>query len=181
MTIQEAARYARSQLMDLYPQGEAHSICDLLLESITGLSKIDRIANGKGALNKTQQNQFVFYLHRLLQQEPIQYVLEKAWFYGMELFVNPNVLIPRPETEQLVQWVIDFVTGAGKKHFASENPPSYPTQKLKILDMGTGSGCIALALKNKIPNAEIWACDKSEEALNIARRNGAAHRRHCRK
>ncbi len=173
MTIQEAGSNARRQLTSIYAPGEAASITDLLLESITALSKIDRIASKDRALNSLQQNQFTLYLDRLLQHEPIQYVLQKAWFYGMELFIDSNVLIPRPETEQLVQWVIEWITTVGENHFAIENHPGFPTNKLKILDMGTGSGCIALALKNQIPNAEIWACDNSEEALNVARRNGA--------
>jgi release factor glutamine methyltransferase len=84
------------------------------------------------------------------------------------------VLIPRPETEELVDWVIKDVKASGKDVFENKGNESDETTLLKILDVGTGSGCIALALKKNIPKAEVWGCDLSEEALNIARRNGSA-------
>ncbi|HZI01588.1 MAG TPA: peptide chain release factor N(5)-glutamine methyltransferase, partial [Flavisolibacter sp.] len=107
------------------------------------------------------------------QQEPIQYVLNTAWFYGMKLYVDPSVLIPRPETEELVQWMIDDVKQTGKDVFNKAATDADVTSELKILDIGTGSGCIPLALKNAMPKAEIWGCDISEEALTVARRNGS--------
>ncbi|MBD0279612.1 MAG: peptide chain release factor N(5)-glutamine methyltransferase, partial [Flavisolibacter sp.] len=111
---------------------------------------------------------------RLQQHEPIQYILNEAHFYGMKLFVNNSVLIPRPETEELIEWIIEEVRAAGKDVFHRGVTEADETKKLKILDVGTGSGCIALALKKAMPKAEVWGCDVSEEALNIARRNGSA-------
>ncbi|RYZ18488.1 MAG: peptide chain release factor N(5)-glutamine methyltransferase, partial [Chitinophagaceae bacterium] len=112
-------------------------------------------------------------LQRLLTHEPVHYVLNKAWFYGMELYVDKAVLIPRPETEELVHWIINDVKASGIAVFDQNTLKSDATTKLKILDIGTGSGCIALALKKEIPKAEVWGCDVSEEALNVARRNGS--------
>lgn len=94
---------------------------------------------------------------RLLNGEPLQYILNKAWFLELELFVNPHTLIPRPETEELAQWII-------KSSIKLEGD-------VNILDIGTGSGCIALALKKHIPEARICASDISAEALKIAKKN----------
>jgi release factor glutamine methyltransferase len=100
--------------------------------------------------------------------------MNKTWFYGMELYVDKNVLIPRPETEELVQWIVDDVKASGKNVFVRKSMEADETKQLKILDVGTGSGCIALALKKIMPKAEVWGCDLSEEALNVARRNGSS-------
>jgi release factor glutamine methyltransferase len=100
--------------------------------------------------------------------------MNKSWFYGMELYVDKAVLIPRPETEELVDWVVKDMKASGIDVFPKEATDADVTTQLKILDIGTGSGCIALALKKMLPKAEVWGCDTSEEALNVARRNGAA-------
>jgi release factor glutamine methyltransferase len=92
----------------------------------------------------------------------------------MELYVDRSVLIPRPETEELVDWVTSDVNKAGIAVFQRGPAQADMTRQLKIVDIGTGSGCIALALKKAMPKAEVWGCDVSEEALNVARRNGAA-------
>jgi release factor glutamine methyltransferase len=92
----------------------------------------------------------------------------------LKLFVDRNVLIPRPETEELVDWVISDVKQKGLDVFNKNATAADKTSLLKILDVGTGSGCIALALKSAMPLAEVWGCDSSDEALNVARRNGSA-------
>jgi release factor glutamine methyltransferase len=91
----------------------------------------------------------------------------------MKLQVNSSVLIPRPETEELVHWIIQDIKKSGKDVFERKHAEADVTNELKILDIGTGSGCIALALKKEMPKAEVWGCDISEEALNTARRNGS--------
>jgi release factor glutamine methyltransferase len=106
-----------------------------------------------------------------MHHEPMQYALNEAWFYGMKLFVNKNVLIPRPETEELVDWIIKDVQATGKNVFERKEGEADETTQLKILDVGTGSGCIAMALKKTMPKAEV--CDISDEALDVARRNGS--------
>jgi release factor glutamine methyltransferase len=92
-------------------------------------------------------------LHRINQGEPYQYVINQSWFYGMELSVNEHVLIPRPETEELVDYLI--------KHVPSNS----------VIDLGTGSGCIALALKKGLPQVKILGVDLSSEALDVAKKN----------
>jgi release factor glutamine methyltransferase len=91
----------------------------------------------------------------------------------LKLFVDRNVLVPRPETEELVDWIINDIKQKGLDVFEKNATDADQTTLLKILDVGTGSGCIALALKNKMPRAEVWGCDNSDEALNVARRNGS--------
>ncbi|HWR33662.1 MAG TPA: peptide chain release factor N(5)-glutamine methyltransferase, partial [Chitinophagaceae bacterium] len=87
------------------------------------------------------------------------YVLNESWFCGLKLYVDKNVLIPRPETEELVEWIISNC--------------KFPVDELKILDIGTGSGCIPISVKRRIRKAEVWACEISEDALAVAKRNAA--------
>ena len=95
----------------------------------------------------------------MLKEKPIQYITGEAWFYGLRFEVNENTLIPRPETEELVEWIIESQKSKVK------------SQKISILDIGTGSGCIPISLKKEIPNAIVSAIDVSEKALEMARKN----------
>lgn len=157
MTIQEALTQARSRLREIYEQGEADAIGEWLMEWITGAGRQLRFARPEQLLSATQEEQWTEAMDRLEKQEPIQYVTHQAWFCGLPLYVNEHVLIPRPETEELVEWVISHCR--------------FPIQQLDILDVGTGSGCIALGLKKRLGKASIVACDISSEALEVARLN----------
>lgn len=174
MKLAAAERYIRNSLESIYPTNEAVIMADMLLEHFTSFSKGDRLMNKEADLTQEQEVAIHKGVERLLKHEPIQYILNKCWFYGMELFVDPSVLIPRPETEELVAWIINDVRSAGYNVFSRGTADADETDLLKILDVGTGSGCIALALKKAMPQAEVWGCDLSEEALNVARRNGSA-------
>lgn len=174
MKVLEAERYIKDHLKEIYEEQEAANIAGLAIEHITGFSKTERVSKKEEQLPSSQMNLLQENLQRLKQHEPIQYIMNKAWFYGMELYVDKNVLIPRPETEELVQWIVDDVKASGKDVFVRKPTESDETTKLKILDVGSGSGCIPLALKKTMPNAEVWGCDISEEALNVARRNGSS-------
>ncbi|MBD0377305.1 MAG: peptide chain release factor N(5)-glutamine methyltransferase [Flavisolibacter sp.] len=173
MKIREADQWLRQQLHTIYEQGEAAIIADWVMEHLTGCTRSQR-AVLEESLNIHQLHHLTEIFQRLQQHEPIQYILNEAHFYGMKLFVNNSVLIPRPETEELIEWIIEEVRAAGKDVFHRGTTEADETKKLKILDVGTGSGCIALALKKAMPKAEVWGCDVSEEALNVARRNGSA-------
>src|SRR6476660_7140142 len=174
MKLAAAERYIRNSLESIYPTNEAVIMADMLLEHFTSFSKGDRLMNKEADLTQQQEVAIHKGVERLLKHEPIQYIMNKCWFYGMELFVDPSVLIPRPETEELVAWIINDVRSAGYNVFSRGTADADETDLLKILDVGTGSGCIALALKKAMPQAEVWGCDLSEEALNVARRNGSA-------
>jgi release factor glutamine methyltransferase len=158
MTCQQAYQELSSKLRGLYDHREAANIADMVLEYISGEKKIDRVLNGQRALTAYQQQLFSAYTERLLQHEPIQYVLGESWFAGLKFYVDKNVLIPRPETEELVNWITADVAAPA-------------AQALTILDIGTGSGCIAVALKKQLPSARVHALDISGPALEIARKN----------
>lgn len=157
MTIQEATYFILNQLRKIYPEGEASQITDWLMEHITGSKKVERMVYKNDDINKTEETQLKEYLNRLLQHEPIQYILHEAWFGGMRFYVDQNVLIPRPETEELVDWIITDC--------------KFPIRQLTLLDIGCGSGCIPIFLKRKFRKADVWACDISEAALNVAKKN----------
>lgn len=174
MKLYEAEQYLKQQLKNIYDETEAANIASLAIEHITSLTKSGRLVRKNESLPGHQLRQLEHYLQRLKKHEPIQYIMNKAWFYGMELYVDKNVLIPRPETEELVEWIINDAKANDKNVFEKKQAGADETTFLKILDVGTGSGCIALSLKKIIPRAEVWGCDSSEEALNVARRNGSA-------
>ena len=174
MKMAEAEARMKQELLSIYGEGESAAIAAMAMDAISGHERSRRLLLKDEALTAEQQKQFGEYLEKLKAQEPVQYVLNRCWFSDMELYVDPAVLIPRPETEELVDWIIKDVKAAGLDVFSKRNFESDKTKALKILDVGTGSGCIALALKKAMPLAEVWACDVSEEALTVARRNGAA-------
>lgn len=173
MKIAEAEKYVKDELKNVYEETEAANIADMVMEHISSLPKADRVLRSDFLLSSEQSDQLRIYVRKLQQHEPVQYVLNKCWFYGMELYVDKNVLIPRPETEELVHWILQDVKTSGKNVFEKMSIQADDTTGLKILDVGTGSGCIALALKKEMPKAEVWGCDVSDEALNVARRNGS--------
>lgn len=173
MKIGEAEIWLRQELSSFYNASEASNIASLVIEHITGFAKMERVVKKEDKLIVQQLHHLTEIHHRLLQNEPLQYALGEAWFYGMKLFVDKNVLIPRPETEELVDWIIKDIQAAGKNAFERKEADADATTELKIVDVGTGSGCIALALKKALPKAEVWACDISDEALDVARRNGS--------
>jgi release factor glutamine methyltransferase len=157
MTIEKARKEIFASINCIYEKDEANNIAELALEHVTRLSRIEILLNKSIALSKDQNELLAKITTRLQHHEPIQYILNEAWFGGMKFYVDKNVLIPRPETEELVEWIL--------KEVKSQK------SKVKILDVGTGSGCIAITLKNKLPSAEVWACDKSDEVLTVARMN----------
>lgn len=157
MKIREANKHLISQLRAIYEESEAENISDWILEHITGKKRTDRIMNKEKLLNPEQVSQLNQYLDRLLQHEPVQYVLNEAWFCGLKFYVDKSVLIPRPETEELVEWIISDC--------------KFPIDALSILDIGSGSGCIPITLKKRLGKADVWSCDISPEALRIANQN----------
>ena len=157
MTIHAALKYIAEKLESIYVNSEVGKMAEMLLEHLTGHKKNELSLYKDKELPNEQLEKLNNFLPRLLNHEPIQYVLNECWFYGLKFYVDKNVLIPRPETEELVDWIIRNLR--------------FPFAELKILDIGTGSGCIAISLKRKLRKAEVWACDISKEALNVAKQN----------
>lgn len=164
MTTEQAYIDFKKKLETIYEDREADNITDWVFENVTGLKKWER----RGNINKLSEiylNQLEIYLAELLQHKPVQYVLNEAWFYKMKFFVNGYVLIPRPETEELVEWIVDdFRIQIGDLQFKER-------LNFRIIDIGTGSGCIPVSLKKELPNANVTAIDVSEKALLVARKN----------
>ncbi len=148
-----------SQLTPLYDEGEAESFFYLILEEKYHLKRIDLALQLSLEFSESEIQDWNVILEQLKLELPVQYILGSTSFYGLKFEVNDKVLIPRPETEELVDWIIRdcFV-------LTNDNMP-------KILDIGTGSGCIAIALAKNLPNAQVFAIDVSEKALATAKRN----------
>jgi release factor glutamine methyltransferase len=163
MTLQQATQHLVAELESLYEPREAAAITALVMGHISGLGKIDRIINKNDPLSLDQTQLLQTYKAALLRHQPVQYVLQEAWFGGMKFEVNAQVLIPRPETEELVAWAVE--RGARVVGDPTKSKP------ISILDVGTGSGCIAILLKKKMPQATLYGCDISAGALRVARTN----------
>ncbi|MCF4100923.1 peptide chain release factor N(5)-glutamine methyltransferase [Gillisia sp. M10.2A] len=150
-----------TQLQTEYPPEEVLSFFNILTGFFLGMSRLQVALAPEKELSQEELKQFENALSRLEEHEPIQYITGVTEFFGLQFKVNKNVLIPRPETEGLVQWILDDIRN---------NPKS---SEIKILDIGTGSGCIAISLAKHLPEAQVWAMDVSPEALETAKVNAA--------
>jgi release factor glutamine methyltransferase len=159
MKIKEYRTQFIQELTPIYDAGEAESFFYLILEEKHQMKRIDLALNPDLTFSDTAIQYWNSILEELKKEIPIQYLLGKTSFYGLDFEVNENVLIPRPETEELVEWILESQKSKVK------------SQKLKILDIGTGSGCIAISLAKNIPNATVFAIDISEKALATAKKN----------
>lgn len=154
MTIFQAHEQLKSLLLTFYGQREASNIANLVMEHLTQKNRIDRLLAKDQLLSAEQVIQLDSMSRQLAAHRPVQYILGEAWFSGMSFYVNEHTLIPRPETEELIEWIASETTSAGN-----------------ILDIGTGSGCIPISLKKKLPVHTITSIDISVEALKVAERN----------
>ncbi|HNX88253.1 MAG TPA: peptide chain release factor N(5)-glutamine methyltransferase [Paludibacteraceae bacterium] len=174
--MQHFLKKLNTSLADMYSEAELHMIANLLLENITGLSRVQLLSNKDLILNDEKNILADRYLLQLKNHEPIQYILGETEFYGLKFKVNPSVLIPRPETEELVEWVSPHPLryfphkGEGMEEIGVFKSPRGDLGGF-FLDIGTGSGCIAVSLKKKFPFANVAAMDISSEALEVAREN----------
>ena len=147
----------RDALRGCYPDSEALSIAKMLLMEVFGFSTLELYGGKDKEISGKRRDVLNEMIARLQKNEPIQYIIGIETFGGLTFEVNANVLIPRPETLELVQWIV-------------EDWQTKPAGR--ILDVGTGSGCIAISLANRIPQAKVEAWDVSEDALEVARKNG---------
>lgn len=154
MTIGKITEKFISDLRHIYPAEESRNLAFLAIENRSGLKKHQVLIQKDKELEKNTKNELLQILEELRYGKPIQYILGETEFCGLKFIVNNHVLIPRPETEELVYWA--------KENIASNSI---------ILDVGTGSGCIAVSLKHFFPIAEVYGLDFSEEALEVAKEN----------
>jgi release factor glutamine methyltransferase len=160
MTILELKETFFKALKDFYSKEEINVLFKMASAHVLCMSAVDLALNPNHLVESTQVAIFQKIIFQLKEQVPIQYIVGSCKFYGLSFEVNKHTLIPRPETEELVDWVL---VNTNKN------------QQLKILDIGTGSGCIAISLAKKLPNATVHAIDFSEEALKIASKNADKH------
>ena len=161
MSLQDTKQAIKHQLSSLYDALEINSMVNIIIEEVTGWDALHQNIHKNDALDQSQIEQLEHYVKQLCTGKPLQYIIEKAWFMGKVYFVNEAVLIPRPETEELVEWIIEYAQIINKP--------------LSMIDIGTGSGCIPISLKLAIPNANLTAIDISKEALAIAQKNAASY------
>ncbi len=152
MTIEKAHHNLVEMLTPIFEKGEATQLARIVFEDAFSITNFFR----KDELNDQQLTALKTIQTRLLAQEPVQYIVGMTYFYDLKFKVNPAVLIPRPETEELVAWIL-------------EDQPK--NQDLRVLDIGTGSGCIPITIKSKAPNFQLAALDVSFSALSVAKEN----------
>lgn len=145
----------RQELSPFYDEMEADSFFFLILEAFHAMKRVDLALNPAFELDAVQLLQWETVLSELKKERPIQYILGETEFFGLPFYVNENTLIPRPETEELVDWIL-----------RNQKDP-----KIKILDIGTGTGCIAISLAKNLPEAKVFALDVSDKALDVAKKN----------
>jgi release factor glutamine methyltransferase len=158
MNLQEATKHITNSLQKIYSQRESQNIASILMEDITALSATQRLITSTKDLTATQILKLEQNIEELLQHKPIQQIVGYTWFAGNKFYIDENVLIPRPETDELVNHII-------KQHL---------NQTISIIDIGTGSGCIAVSLKHNLPSATVTAIDVSNKALVIAAKNAGS-------
>ncbi|WP_087565443.1 peptide chain release factor N(5)-glutamine methyltransferase [Polaribacter sp. SA4-10] len=161
MILKEFRAFCTEALSGIYPQTEIDTFFFLLIEEKLELQRIDTVLKPEFELSDDILQELKAIIERLIKEEPIQYILGKTEFYGFPFLVDKNTLIPRPETEELVEWVLDEVA-----KIADSN-----VSELSILDIGTGTGCIPISLAKNLPNAKITTIDISSKALKIAKQN----------
>lgn len=159
-TIQQMQQYIRQGIQEAYPEPEAGAIAQLVLEHVLQKSRVQLRLGQQEPVSEAQEAYIKEAVMRLRRQEPVQYVLGVAHFYGLDLQVDERVLIPRSETEELVDLVL-------KEHRAKHG--------LQVLDICTGSGCIPLAMATNLPEARVYGLEVSEGALEVAKANAAIY------
>jgi release factor glutamine methyltransferase len=160
MDIGQAQRQLTSDLTPLYDSREAGLIADWVMEHLTGRSKLDRLMRPAEVLADPLLRKYYIYRSELLAHRPVQYVIHETWFAGLRFYVDETVLIPRPETEELVEWALATIPAV------SSDP---------LLDVGTGSGCVAVTIARRLQTLPVHACDISTSALKVMEKNAAHH------
>jgi len=161
MTLKNFRTYFTDTLKEIYPKTEIDTFFFLLIEEKLNLQRVDSVMHPDFLIIDAILSELKVILKRLLKEEPIQYIIGNTEFYGLPFKVNKNTLIPRPETEELVEWVLKEVTELQIRKI----------EKISILDIGTGTGCIPISLAKNLSNSSISAIDVSGDALKVAQQN----------
>src|SRR5690606_38383597 len=148
----------KQKLKDLFDTDETDALFAMVIDEVLNYSRADIVLKKEDEIPLAYQSRLEEIVSQLQQEIPIQYIFEKAYFYGYEFKVTPATLIPRPETEELVEWILSEMKNE-------------PQKKWKVLDIGTGTGCIPITIKKEFPLAIVSAIDVSVDALQIAQEN----------
>lgn len=149
--------FFKKELIDILPEQEMEAQFREVFYVLFGMRRSDLVLKTNRAFSESEILRFFSLVKELKKGRPLAYVLQQKEFFGLNFFVNENVLIPRPETEELVDWIL--------------HKPEIKKKNFKILDIGTGSGCIAISLKKLLPDATVSALDVSEAAMKVAKKN----------
>lgn len=160
MLLKNYRTYFIEKLTPIYDVMEAESFFNIALNELKGWKRVDVALNPTAEISGEEVDKWNAVLHKLELQQPIQYIFGHTHFYGLDFEVNSSTLIPRPETEELVEWIIHENKSSGR---------------VKILDVGTGSGCIAIALAKNLTDAQVYAIDVSVDALAVAKQNAVTN------
>jgi release factor glutamine methyltransferase len=160
MTLKELKQRFIEELQFLYDADETEQLFYLAVDHVSGMNRIQTIFNADHQIESAQYNSYQRIQKELKEGIPLQYITGKAWFCGLKFKVNGSVLIPRPETEELVQWILETASGV---------------ENSNLIDIGTGSGCIAVTLKNRMSGLQVDALDISADALSVAKENAMAN------
>ncbi len=180
MTLKNFRTYFTDTLKEIYPKTEIDTFFFLLIEEKLNLRRVDSVMQPDFLIADAILSELKIILKRLQKEEPIQYILGNTEFYGLPFKVNKNTLIPRPETEELVEWVLKEVTKLQSDKVAKLDIDVISTinkeKTLSILDIGTGTGCIPISLAKNSSDVEISAIDVSSKALEVARQNATLNK-----
>ncbi len=179
MKLSEIKILFQTELSELYSKSEIEELFSIFCESFLELNKIELRHNLNKDLSEVDSKKFSDAISELKIGKPFQQILGETEFYGMRFFVNEQVLIPRPETEELLELAIRKIQEKSKKNQVFNEglrEPQPDNQQLKILDIGTGSGIIPIVLKKYFPEAEVTSIDISKDSLEIAKRNAEFHK-----
>lgn len=166
MNLSEIKEIFHSELVNIYEKDEIESFFKLLMDEYLNLKPFEWVLRGNDLIEYDKEKQVFDALSQLKLEKPIQYILNKSHFYGLEIELNDHVLIPRPETEELVDWILREIRIKTQVADGKE---------FRILDIGTGSGCIAVSLAKNLPNVKVFAIDVSESALKVAKKNAKSN------
>ena len=161
MILKEFRVYFTNTLSEIYPKTEIDTFFFLLIEEKLDLQRVDTVMKPDFLITDAVLSELKEIINRLKKEEPVQYILGNTEFYGLPFNVNENTLIPRPETEELVEWILTEIADLRE----------VKVEKLSILDIGTGTGCIPISLAKNLSDVKISAIDVSSEALKIAKQN----------
>jgi release factor glutamine methyltransferase len=161
MLLKDYKIYFLKQLENIHEKEEVETFFFMICEYLHDLKRVDLVLEPDYTLSESDTIKWNAILEDLKQEKPIQYILGEAWFYGLRFEVDEYTLIPRPETEELVEWIIESQDAS--------------TKDLKILDIGTGTGCIPISIKKNLVDATVYAIDVSENALEIAKKNAVTN------